>query len=349
MKCTPWILLPVTLLAMVGCSERKLGEPTPFPVEELVSGGVPKDGIPALTSPPKVSASSASFLATSSLVAGVAHNGDAVAYPIMVMDKHEVANDRVGDRFTVISYCPLTGTAVGFTGGRRGEAVEFGVSGLLFRNNLMMYDRSDDEQLWSQMWGSGVTSAWAGTQLPRTPVLLMTWSLWRTLNPGTRVVDPAQINLGRTYGDGITYPGYDTSPETLFTVKHKDDRLPPKQLVVGLIVSGTARAYSIDALGTRVLADTLAGVPVLGVFLSGADYGVVFSPVVGADSLQFALLNAADATAFMRDANTGSVWDAMGRAQSGSLAGTRLAVLSAYTAYWFAWADFYPGSEIYSP
>ena len=58
MKCTPWILLPVTLLAMAGCSERKLGEPTPFPVEELVSGGVPKDGIPALTSPPKVSASS---------------------------------------------------------------------------------------------------------------------------------------------------------------------------------------------------------------------------------------------------------------------------------------------------
>ena len=141
----------------------------------------------------------------------------------------------------------------------------------------------------------------------------------------------------------------DTSPETLFTVKHKDDRLPPKQRVVGLIVSGTARAYSIDALGTRVLADTLAGVPVLGVFLSGADYGVVFSPVVGADSLQFALLNATDATAFMRDANTGSVWDAMGRAQSGSLAGNRLAVLSAYSAYLFAWADFYPGSEIYSP
>jgi len=349
MNYTLRLLLPISLLAMAGCTERRLGNPTPFPVEELVSGGVPKDGIPALSAPPKVAAAAATFLSASALVAGVVHNGDAVAYPIMVMDRHEVANDRVGDRFTIVSYCPLTGTAVGFTGGRRGGAVEFGVSGLLFRNNLMVYDRSDDEQLWSQMWGSGVTSAWAGTRLPRTPVALMTWSLWRTLNPATRVVDPAQIDPGRTYGEGIAYPGYDTSPQTLFPVKHRDDRLAPKQLVVGVIISQTARAYPIQTLGTRVVVDTIAGVPALGVFLSGARYGAVFSPAVGLDTLQFALAAAQNPAAFMQDSNTGSVWDAMGRAQSGPLAGAQLAVLSAYTAYWFAWADFYPGTEIALP
>ena len=341
-------LLTLTL-GLTACTEKKLGNPSSFPTDEIVSGGVAKDGIPALTSPVRVAASDAGFLSPGSLVAGVVRNGEAVAYPILVMDQHEIANDLVGGEFVALTYCPLTATAIGYAGGRSGEVVEFGVSGLLFRNNLMIYDRSDDEQLWSQMWGSGVSTEWAGTQLPRSPVWMMTWSLWSSLYPATQAVDPAQINLNRNYGDGVAYPGYDNSPGTLFPVTNTDGRRPAKELVVGILKGPRAIAYPIKARGTGVITEVIDGEPVVGVFVSAAKFGAFFSPVVGNDTLNFVAGNLSDPGAFLTDTGSGSSWSLTGMATAGPLVGTQLRWRSEYTAYWFAWADFYPGTEIALP
>jgi hypothetical protein len=345
-----WCVGPLLLtLALSACTEKKLGNPSSFPTGEIVSGGVAKDGIPALTSPVRVQASSANFMSPSSLVAGVVRNGTAVAFPIMVMDQHEIANDLVGGEFVAVTYCPLTATAIGYAGGRSGEVVEFGVSGLLFRNNLMIYDRSADEQLWSQMWGSGVSTEWAGTRLPRSPVFMMNWALWSSLHPATAVVDPTQISQNRNYGDGIAYPGYDNSSNTLFPITNTDGRRPAKELVVGILSGSRAVAYPIGPRGTSVTSELLDGEPVVGVFVSSSRFGAMYSAVVGTDTLNFVAGNLSDPNAFLTDTDTGSEWDLTGKATSGTLSGAQLNLRSEYTAYWFAWADFYPGTEIALP
>jgi hypothetical protein len=341
-------LLTLTL-ALSACTEKKLGNPSSFPTDEIVSGGVAKDGIPALTSPVRVQASSANFMSPSSLVAGVVRNGEAVAYPIMVMDQHEITNDLVGGEFVAVTYCPLTATAIGYAGGRSGEVVEFGVSGLLFRNNLMIYDRSADEQLWSQMWGSGVSAEWAGTRLPRSPVFMMTWALWSSLFPSTAVVDPTQINQNRSYGDGIAYPGYDNSSNTLFPITNIDGRRPAKEFVVGILSGRRAVAYPIGPRSTSFITEVLDGEPVVGLFVSGSKFGAFYSPVVGTDTLSFVAANLSDPEGFFSDTGTGSMWSLLGMATSGPLNGTQLKLRSEFTAYWFAWADFYPGTEIALP
>jgi predicted small lipoprotein YifL len=121
-----------------------------FPINLLISGGVSKDGIPALTRPDFVSPSSngASYLSDSDMVLGVFINGVAKAYPHNIGWHHEIINDEISGQHIVVTFCPLTGTGLVFDGRGDDEApIELGVSGLLFNNNLVMYDRRDDTTL----------------------------------------------------------------------------------------------------------------------------------------------------------------------------------------------------------
>ena len=118
-----------------------------IPVDEILPGGPPRDGIPAIDNPVFMDAQKATFLSEDDRVIGIARHGITRAYPIAILNWHEIVNDRIGQESIVVTYCPLCGTGMVFAAG---SALSFGVSGLLYNSDVLMYDRQTDS-LWSQL------------------------------------------------------------------------------------------------------------------------------------------------------------------------------------------------------
>ncbi|MBT5928092.1 MAG: DUF3179 domain-containing protein, partial [Verrucomicrobia bacterium] len=121
-----------------------------IPVSEIVRGGPPRDGIPAIDNPKFLLSDAAQFLSDDELVIGLTRNGITRAYPLRIMLWHEVVNDTFGEEPVAVTYCPLCGTAVAFEAMIKDHKLTFGVSGLLFQSDVLMYDRQT-ESLWSQL------------------------------------------------------------------------------------------------------------------------------------------------------------------------------------------------------
>jgi hypothetical protein len=312
---------------------------------EIFNGGPGKDGIPALTNPPLVlpREDEASFLRDGDRVIGLVVEGEPIAVPLGILWWHEIVNLEAGGRRLAVTHCPLTGSSLAFDRDPLG-GVELGVSGLLYRNNLMMYDRSDDESLWPQMLRRAGCGAKPGTALAMFPVMETTWEGWRVLFPGTRVVGS---NTGYAtdyrvypYGD---YDRLDNS-EILFPMGELDSRRPPKERVLGIPDGADGgRAYpfgALAALGPVAVVDEGEHV----VFWSqAARAAMAYRPLTEGQRLTFEVLEGK-----ITDLETGSTWDASGIASSGSLAGRRLEPLTeAYVAYWFAWAAFHDNTTLW--
>lgn len=233
--------------------------------EEIVWGGVKKDGIPALKNPRSIAAADASFLEESEMVFGVAFRGKARAYPQRIMDWHEMVNDRVGGQAFAISYCTLCGSAIAFaTQLSDGRSLVFGSSGLLYRSNKLMYDE-DTLSLWSNMTGEPVAGPLAGRgiALPVLPMTVTRWGDWKRSHPETTVAG-LQTGFDRDYSPGAAYGKYFDSPETMFPVWKRDDALEPKEWVYGLRHGALARAYPLKVLfSERVVNDDVGSLPVV--------------------------------------------------------------------------------------
>lgn len=321
------------------------------PSNQIVSGGPGKDGIPALTRPRAVSAAEGDrFLARDALVLGLTLNGEARAYPHNVLWWHEIVNDVVGGMAVAVSYCPLTGSGMVYDATIEGGTREFGVSGLLFDNNLILYDRVAQESLWSQMRVEGICGPLASTAPRLLPVVQSTWEAWRALHPETTVVS-FETGFRRNYGQ-YPYGNYDQlgDNQLLFPQSFTDPRRPMKELVLGIARDGVARAYPYGVLGERSAAnDLLADRGVLVLFDQRAQLALAFERDVAGQRLSFEVV---EATAFpfqIRDRETGTLWDLTGAAVSGPLAGARLDPIATYSAMWFAWAAFHRGTELFLP
>jgi len=314
----------------------------------FVWGGVPKDGIPALTHPALRRASEATYLANDDLVLGLVMNGQARAYPHRLLWWHEIVNDTLGGRAITVSYCPLTGTGILFDAIIDGVVHTFGVSGLLYNNNLVMYDRNTDNTLFPQMCGRAFAGRLRGTRLTLLPVIETTWEMWQRLHPNSTVLSN-QTGYDRDY-DVNPYAGYATDEAIYFPLQPDDPRLPRKAMVLGLAIKGVARAYPFRDMGAvAVLNDTVGGVPVLIVYDQSSRLSIPFYRQVGNQVLTFGLDNGSAGIPFnLRDRETNTVWNVKGEALSGSLAEShmKLEQVPAYTAYWFAWAAFWIGSDI---
>jgi Protein of unknown function (DUF3179) len=159
-----------------------------IPLWEVQSGGPPKDGIPALNHPAFISKLQADYeLRPSDVILGVEFNGVAKAYPVRILNWHEVVNDDVGDQAILVSWCPLCGSGVVYDPWIDGKRYTFGVSGLLYRRNLLLYDQ-ETESLWSQLGAVAVTGGLAGTTLRLLPSVETTWSHWKSEHPQTLVL-----------------------------------------------------------------------------------------------------------------------------------------------------------------
>lgn len=230
------------------------------PVQAIERGGPPKDGIPAIDKPKFVSAGDAR-LRDDDRVLGVAWQGTARAYPVRILNWHEVVNDRVGDHGIVVTYCPLCGTGMAFEALIDTTAATFGVSGLLYNSDVLLYDRAT-QSLWSQILKTAVSGPLKGRRLQSVPLAHTSWADWRSRHPQTQVLS-TDTGFTRDY-QRDPYAGYESVPRLMFDVQHRDDRVPLKEWVLGIEVGGTHKAYPFSALARRVnnkgdLLDTVNG------------------------------------------------------------------------------------------
>ena len=211
-------------------------------------------------------------------------------------------------------------------------------------NALVMYDHQTDT-LWSQFLSRGVKGPLAGQQLEIIPSIQTTWSQWQALHPDTLVLD----KRGGFQRD--TYEGYYSGGSAgILGEANRDRRLPGKDLVVGIDLEGSSKAYPFPALASeRVINDSFQGEAVVVTFEPISETGAVFLSQLEGQSLTFHTLpEAGDGIMLMQDQQTSSTWQAVtGRAIDGPLAGRALQRLPSHYSFWFAWSDFHPDTELF--
>lgn len=216
-----------------------------MPRDEIAHGGPPRDGIPALTDPKFVGAAQAGFLKDEDRVLGLAYAGKAKAYPLAILNWHEIVNDRFGGVPVVVTYCPLCYSGMVFEAMIAGRRHHFGVSGLLYNSDVLLYDRQS-ESLWSQLMAQAVSGPMKARRLTSLPLVNTTWRDWRKRHPDTRVLS-RDTGHSRDY-DGDPYAPYGQSPELMFPVAFRSKGYHPKERVLGIELDGVARAYPVSEL-----------------------------------------------------------------------------------------------------
>jgi hypothetical protein len=213
--------------------------PASVPVGEILAGGPPRDGIPALDHPPMVRPEEAAF-ADDEIVVGVTIGSDARAYPVSILNHHELVNDTVDGKPVLVSYCPLCGTALVFDRQVGDRVLTFGVSGLLYQSDLLMYDHATDS-LWSQVKASAVTGPLLGKRLDVLRSRMARLGDWQREHPETTVLSRTTGHR-RNYAEN-PYASYAESERLMFPVR-LDRRYHPKMPTVGLrVLGGEARGY----------------------------------------------------------------------------------------------------------
>lgn len=245
------IRFSILLLALVGLTAATLTKNafdlsgSLVPVDEILSGGPPRDGIPAIDHPKFVKAGEAEYLKSRDRVLGIVQNGIAKAYPISIMNWHEIVNDRFGVKSIAVTYCPLCGTGMAFEATIDGKALDFGVSGLLYNSDVLLYDRQT-QSLWSQIMRTAINGPFKGRNLQSVPIAHTTWEDWKKRHPDTLVLS-TDTGFRRDYGRN-PYAGYDQVEEIIFPVKFRAQGFHPKEQVIGLEVDGKFKAYPFAEL-----------------------------------------------------------------------------------------------------
>ncbi|HZF11904.1 MAG TPA: DUF3179 domain-containing protein [Thermoanaerobaculia bacterium] len=318
--------------------------PTRIRVELIQWGGVYVDGIPALQKPRFVPADRATYLLPTEPVFGVAIGGDSRAYPLRILDWHEMANDVVGGVPVALAYCTLCGAGVLYDARAGGRTFSFGSSGFLYESNKLMYDR-ETGTLWNQLTGEPVNGplAESGLVLKRLPVVVTSWGRWQSAHPETLALD-RNTGYDRDYTPGKAYGRYFASPDLMFPVFKRSQALPAKAWIYALLVDGAPKAYPLERLGhERVVNDVLGGRPlVLLAEIAAGGPGVQEVRAYERGTFRF---TPGDDPLAPRGPD-GRPWRATEEALEGP-GGERLPRLPGHLAYWFGWFSFYPRTEIY--
>ena len=332
-------------------------------VEEILWGGVHVDSIPPLEFPNMLAPEDVDYLEPDEAVFGIAINGEAHAYPLRILDWHEMANINVGGVPISLAYCTLCGAAIAYDDrAPDGETYNFGTSGFLYRSNKLMYDRNT-RTLWNQFTGEPVLGPLVGTlgldgeplRLDLLPVVLTTYEDWLARHPHSVVLD-IETGYYRPYEQGAAYGHYFSDPETMFPVWLRDDELRTKDYVYGLRLGGARKAYPIATLAEeRVVNDTLNDRPIVLVTAQEIDtlgYGRGVGPVLYPSGGEVRAFDRGERT-FAPGDGDGTVIDAAGaewEVTEDALVGPdgeRLERISGHLAFWFGWYAFFPETEVY--
>ncbi|MEZ5669935.1 MAG: DUF3179 domain-containing protein [Alphaproteobacteria bacterium] len=310
-------------------------------LEEIVWGGVKVDGIPALVNAAQVPADEAGYLRDEDLVFGVAIDGDARAYPLRILDWHEMFNDVVGGVPVSLAYCTLCGAGILFetTVAGRDAPFTFGSSGLLYRSNKLMYDHQTGS-LWNQFTGRPVVGPLTGSgiELAIRPVAITSWAAWRDANPDTTVLS-LDTGYQRDYAPGAAYADYFASPDLMFPAVVAEGGLAAKDFVFGIRAPGGAKAWPLSVFaGGRVINDRVGFSDVVLV----GDAATRTVRAYAREGRDFAADGGLD-----RLAADGQGWTVTEDALVGD-DGATLPRVAGHVAYWFAWAGYLRETELYA-
>jgi len=340
-----------------------------IPFNEVLSGGVPKDGIPALNNPRFESIADArTWLGDQSPVIALEIDGVARAYPLAVLTWHEIVNDELNGTPVAVTFCPLCHTALVYDRTLDDTIHDFGVSGNLRFSDMIMYDRQT-ETWWQQATGKGIVGSLVGTKLDFLPSQIISIEQFATTYPDADVLS-RDTGHSRRYGAN-PYGGYDTAERQPFLFGDTSGALPtdgrrlPMERVVTLGEGGDGNepvAFPYVELRSEGVAQLdFEGEPVVVFWAPGTasalgasqidqaeDVGAtgVFSSVVDGQALTFSREGGEDGV--ITDAETGSTWDITGRAIDGPMTGTALEPIAHGDHFWFAWAAFTPDTRIWT-
>lgn len=210
-----------------------------IPADKVFSGGPPKDGIASIDNPVFVGASETKLM-LDQRVMGVSFAGHTRAYPIAILNRHEVVNDQFGEYHVAVTYCPLCGSGMVFRAPNANQALTFGVSGLLYNSDVLLYDR-ETESLWSQLQMQAVTGPRKGEKLKMLASSHTTWQEWLSRYPDTEVLSE-DTGFAFDYSRD-PYAAYKNSGDTWFPVAHQNSAYEKKEWVAGVVIDGQAKAY----------------------------------------------------------------------------------------------------------
>ncbi len=330
------------------------------PYSEILPGGPPRDGIPAIDRPQFVPVAEAdAWLDDREPVLVVQVGEDVRAYPIQILIWHEIVNDVVGGKPLVITYCPLCNTGIAFERTVNGQVLDFGTTGRLRYSNLIMYDRQT-ESWWQQATGEAIVGTFTGTRLRFYPSRMMAWAQFREAYPHGRVLS-RETGYVRDYGRN-PYIGYDRTTEPfLYRGPRIKEALPLLARVYTIATEAEAVAYPYDVVRKfGVINDRVAGQPVVLFWAPGVaspldaaridqgrEVGTVLAYWRTVDDRVLTFERKGDR---VRDRETGSQWDVFtGRALEGPLKGRELRpVAEGVHHFWFSWYAFRPDTRIYT-
>jgi hypothetical protein len=325
------------------------------PLDEIISGGPPRDGIPPIDRPRFDSVREADrWLADREPIVVFEQDGEVRGYPWQVLIWHEIVNDEVGGLPVSVTYCPLCNTAIAFDRRVGGMLLDFGTTGKLRHSDLVMYDRQT-ETWWQQATGEAIIGELTGTVLTFLPAPTVSWSDFKREYPDAQVLN-RDTGHRRPYGTS-PYDGYDTGSPWLFRGR-SDSRLPTMARVVVVKSGDAAVVYPLETLAEEKAINHEVGEATVAVFYRAGTASAVDARQieagreVGAAAAYLSTLDGrrltfrADGDGF-RDEETGTRWTFFGEAIDGPLAGAKLEPAVHYIPFWFAWAAFEPDTPIY--
>src|SRR6266851_6427232 len=243
--------------ALYGPAGAGLPRPLVSPAD-IISGGPPPDGIPAIDHPRFLRPAQVNFLSADEPVLALQIGADARAYPVQILIWHEIVNDTVGGVPVAVTYCPLCNSAVAYGRRAAGRVLSFGTSGKLYDSNLVMYDRQT-QSLWVQFTGQAVAGVLTGHELRPYPLQTVSWGAWRAGDPHGWVLSR---DTGYTRDYGVNpYPGYDNINSGPFLFSGQvNGRYTAMTRLVGVHYGNQAVAVLLSGLKHRRVIDlTVAG------------------------------------------------------------------------------------------
>ncbi|RLD22979.1 MAG: hypothetical protein DRI71_06505 [Bacteroidetes bacterium] len=342
--------------SLLGCTGNNIGpgsnnnvpggndEGWAVPTQYVLDGGVGKDGIRSIDNPAFLTVAEADFINDDELVIIVNFQGIIKVYPHKVLDYHEIVNDVFQDSLLTISYCPLTGTAAAWKGNFSGINTDFGVSGLLYNNNLILYDRETDSY-WSQMKFFSIFGTKVFDEVDFVPVVETTWGTFKQMNLPAEVL---RGNVGSsTNYSSYPYGNYRTDNNyLLFPLEEPDDRLGAKERVLFVVdedqdVEMVAINYpSPDLVQNVVVSNDVAYIR------NNALNLMVALPTITTDGVTHTFEYKHNALPVILIDEEGNEWDVFGKAVSGPRTGEQLTPIYSMVGYFFPISSIFREANI---
>lgn len=311
-----------------------------IPLNEIVSAGIVKNGIPSIDKPIFESVASADkYLDNEGFGIALEINDRTRYYPYQVLVWHEIVNDVFQTKKLAITYSPLTYSGKVFDREFNDQIFEFGTSGELYNSNLLMYDRTYDS-LWSQVLGKAVKGPLTGMTLKAIPSNIISWNNFKKNFPHGEVLSRKTGEV-RDYTRN-PYGNYLSNNSILFPVNHKDSRMDSKTIVFGLKDESGTKAFALnDIEKAKIINDVVGGRSILILWDQDLNTATAFLREIDGRQPNISLENN-----ILKDSD-GSKWNASGKAISGPNSGFQLKAISLENTLWFSWVSSYPETEVY--